>query len=429
MKDDVLKNPKALRAANMAELLLKPHSIEAKTVVRMLSELTINEQFEIGDRTRRMKQGPLDRFNATVAALLGDLLFAQLHAEAEGFCWRRSDKDLFKYTMAESRPYETLKKLWTHMGYIEVVTGFRGQDDWMGMPYYPDSPSTKWATRLRATSKLIDFLSDHGITPQNANKHFKRDQKKSVPVVLKATKKEEKKEKVLHLPDSTRLREIESEVIEINAFLEEQSFSFGPAPYLYRSFNNGDDPIFNWNHGGRFYTHGNTYLNGPKEDRKDILINGSEVVELDVTACQLTILHGLVGYDIDTSKDPYVIEGIPRDQVKKIVNVWIGLGGIPELDKLSDPQTALERNKATVLEHLPVLHMLSSHGLNSVRLQAVDSDIMAATLLMLFRDHSIPALPVHDCIIVRREDEKKAREVFAYNFERIARVRPRITQG
>jgi len=80
-------------------------------------------------------QKALASFEATKAALVADLLIAQRNQEAEGFCFRSSDRDKFKKTLAESRPYEALKVAWKELGLLDVIEGFRGSDDFDGEIY------------------------------------------------------------------------------------------------------------------------------------------------------------------------------------------------------------------------------------------------------------------------------------------------------
>ncbi len=111
--------PEVLRKANEAELLLYAHSSAAKNVTEAMSDETIAFQFQTGSRKRRFKADALSRFKSTLAALLGDLLYAQSTKDAEGFCWRRSNRTSFSSTLAESRHYEAVKASWRDLGYLE----------------------------------------------------------------------------------------------------------------------------------------------------------------------------------------------------------------------------------------------------------------------------------------------------------------------
>jgi hypothetical protein len=57
------------------------------------------------------------------------------------------------------------------------------------------------------------------------------------------------------------------------------------------------------------------YQRAKKASRAKMTIDGHPVVELDLTASHLTILHALRGRAFDPSNDPYAIEGFPRSVV------------------------------------------------------------------------------------------------------------------
>ena len=417
--------PHVLRAAYMADLLRRPITDEAKALVSRLMEESLEHELAIGHRKRKIRSTAREGYKNTVAALLADLLIAQLNLDSEGFCYRSSNRDSFKSVVAESRAYEALKRSWEELGYIDIAEGFRGTDDFDGASYHPDTPSYRWAARIRGTEKLLCICADYGVTPENAHLYFKRDKKLSRPIRVRSREDKE----IIEMPRTAKLEALEAEVNEINAFLSEQTFSFGPAPNLYRAFNYGDAPDFDWNYGGRFYCQGDgCYLNQPKEGRPKITINRSPVVQIDVTACQLTMLHGLLGFDMNPDEDPYDIPGISREYVKTQVNIAIGKGSMPNHLNLRSSTKAKDQNLAKIIEKHPVLQYMEENGLNSLRLQAIESDIMTATLLELVQAHQIPALPIHDCLLVSIKDADAAETVFKCNFKRIAGIEPRMTR-
>jgi hypothetical protein len=80
-----------------------------------------------------------------------------------------------------------------------------------------------------------------------------------------------------------------------------------------------------WNKGGRLYSQGeDSYQRLHKDERLKMLIDGQPVVEIDVTASFLTILHARCGKPLDLSRDPYEIEGLPRSVVKTWVTMTLG---------------------------------------------------------------------------------------------------------
>jgi hypothetical protein len=73
----------------------------------------------------------------------------------------------------------------------------------------------------------------------------------------------------------------------VNQFLSEHTFDFGPSPTFRRVFNNGDQADFDWNQGGRLISGGkDSYQQWKSERRKDIKIDGEDVVELDFRSSQ-----------------------------------------------------------------------------------------------------------------------------------------------
>ena len=366
---------------------------------------------------------------STIAALLGDLLVAALNTEAHGFSFRESDKSLFKYTMAESRHYETLRTVWVALGYMELVNGFRGSDTWDdGDRYYPNSGTSNWHSRLRATPKLLDLLSGYGVTPLTTARHFQRNLAMSQPVVLKASKKGAGEGRRLSFEKTAHVKRLEAEVTEINAYLVNHLFSFGPAPYLYRSFSNGDVTGFDWNLGGRFYAAGKSYLNWSSEERRQMTIGGDPVLEIDITACQLTLLHALMDEPLDLCVDPFLIEGMDRATAKKTFNVIVGLGHVPKDDEKDRTSEQHVRDRQLLVTRFPILDRIEAEGWNSLKLQTYDADIMADALLNLFRRHNAPALPVHDCLIVRVQDADVAEEVFIEAFKKKVGIEPVLTR-
>lgn len=424
------KNPVALREAEHADLVSFAVSDAAKEAVEILYGQHIEWELVNKLRKNKVKDSAAEGMKSTVAALLGDLLAAALNTASEGYCYRGSARGEFKYTLAESRAFEGIKKSWKALGLLDVIVGFRGNDTWMpGENYYPDTPFSRWHSRLRATPKLLAFLAKHEITPLTAGQHFRRDLKLSQPVVLKAAKKGPLAgARISFDRNNVIVRQMEAEVNEINAFLAGHVFNFGPAPYLYRLFNNGDDPSFDWNLGGRFYASKTSYLNSPNEQRRQITIDGDPVVEIDITACQLTLLHAVMGEDLDRSGDPFDIEGLGRDTAKLTFNVMVGLGRAFDHDADRPVSEKRARERCLLLSRYPFLERIEAEGWNSLKLQAMDAEIMKDTLLTLFRDHGIPALPVHDCVIVRVQNADLAQGVFSEVFERKSGVAPMFSR-
>jgi hypothetical protein len=118
-------------------------------------------------------------------------------------------------------------------------------------------------------------------------------------------------------------------VQEINEFIEEHDLRHGNHRGYRRIFNCGDAEDFAWNKGGRLYSVGeeDSYQQLSKNDRLRMLIDGEPVVEIDITASFLTVLHALRGEPLDLDRDPYAVPGLPRTVVKAWVNMTLGHHG------------------------------------------------------------------------------------------------------
>ena len=68
------------------------------------------------------------------------------------------------------------------------------------------------------------------------------------------------------------------------------------------------------------------------------------------------------------------------------------------------------------LNRHPILASLDPRTPTWARLQFVESEVIVGSLLSLIRLHSIPALPIHDSILVRQEDAVLAKETLSRVF-------------
>ena len=89
---------------------------------------------------------------------------------------------------------------------------------------------------------------------------------------------------------------MEAEVKALNSFLVDFELEGGGFSGYRRLFSNGDIDGFDFQWGGRLYGVGDySYQNIKKTERQKMNIGDEEVVEIDVNASYLTILHGIEG--------------------------------------------------------------------------------------------------------------------------------------
>ena len=86
---------------------------------------------------------------------------------------------------------------------------------------------------------------------------------------------------------------------------------------LRRIFNEGDAPNFDFDRGGQL-NHADVggYIRMNKDKRKLIKIDGEEVVEVDINATYISIMHGIKQQPLPTREDIKSIGYLPGEVVK-----------------------------------------------------------------------------------------------------------------
>ena len=439
-------NKDHLTAARMATLLYEAKSANAVAfrdeVLTLLYGVKVREAEATGRRYRSPKSKEQMSHRQTLDALLGDLIRASGHVEALGYCYRNSRRQAFtdEGTKASSRAYEWQVPALEAAGLIDRRIGYTAWDDFDG-----DSVELfRRATRIRATPALVTIAQRHGITPDNLADHYvKLTPKLTALVVLRAGKDAGGHGRILKCPDTEQAASIRNQVEWINAIYVRHRFEGLPQPQVYRLFNCADADGFAFNKGGRL---NGDFQNVRREQRRQAAINGQSVVELDLKASQLTILYGITKTPMPDG-DPYAVEGLPRAVVKGVVTAMIGLGHtnlrqwsakskaelLVELGdgQPMDPKTfgklyPAKAMAAKVLKRHPVLHHLSSDKLGWADLQFLESEVLISAILQLGEKYDIPALPVHDSLIVPKEAVETAQGCLSRAFHEITGEMPRI---
>ncbi len=159
----------------------------------------------------------------------------------------------------------------------------------------------------------------------------------------------------------------------------------------------------------------------PEPDRLKLLFNGAAVSEIDITACQPSILYGLylsgsgilpfgdapVAYDFYNAVVDKLGGLLSREQVKTITSRALGNAHFP---KLRWPKGAKvdgckwDDIAPAFMEVMPFLDLLHPESCNSVTLQNTESNIMFDTIWGLYKFKGIPVLPVHDGLVVAKDN-------------------------
>jgi len=321
------------------------------------------------------------------------------------------------------------------------------------------------ATTYRLTQEAVDLASSFQVPASAWGTHWRRTSDRNltaptdVPRLVLRTKPGRvagKKQDPVDLqvdPSDIRARSILSGIESLNGFLRDQSIGGLAFPGLRRIFSNGDQTDFEWNKGGRYYSlpGGHRYEAWGAEKRgESIKLNGEPVVEVDLRASHLTLLHALLREPFSSDADPYDIEDWPRAVVKAWVSQAIGASNpVPrQWSKTSEAEYEAERPGqflgeafpirqvgADVKTRHPVLVDLRVCGFGALDLQYHEAEILRLAMEDLMLTQGIPVLPIHDALISPcskvLETQRALVRAFSTQVERVtgrpSLVHPKVT--
>jgi hypothetical protein len=330
-------------------------------------------------------------------------------------------------------------------GYLEHTPGKKYAEEDFNNPDGSPAPLT-WsfvASHFAPTLKLTKLIRKYGLTKKTLTSyHFGKDKPKvflqvSHPSQSNGRNKLRGRKVANNLISSDTVYQAEvADMQFINEQLHQHRLEGGEFTGLKRIYNNYTDEGYNWDAGGRMYDiDQNGYQKLSKEARSCMTINGEAVAEIDIEACFLSILCGLLKRPLP-KHDMYAIEGIPRQVVKSWMTISLTNGKLATRWPPSALQALKEKLPANqiptagqvkddALGRYPWLERLSDEGIGWSQLQYIESNIMVQTVKDLLAE-KIPAYPVHDSVIVPASKVTIARKILAYWFLAKAGVRGRI---
>lgn len=300
-------------------------------------------------------------------------------------------------------PVDVLSGAWRAMeqlGLLVVHTGSRGQ----------------WRTTIAPTAVLVGRIADarHRGPIEVARRAG------AETIILKAKIHDDRPKLLINFVDTDSTRAMRRDMEALNTLLSKADIRLGeerpPVPvFLTRRFQiDGPEAPHAFDRHGRLY--GGFWQSLPKTRRHLLRIEGEPVVDLDFAAMfvQLAYLHA--GAAIPNS-DPYGdIDGLPRKAVKKAVASLLCRQGamvrLPsDLRQLVGPEWTGRKVEAAIRERHPAIAHLFGVGIG-LRLMFTESEIMLTTLRILV-GQGLPALPMHDGIMVAATQEAAARWAMA----------------
>lgn len=433
----LVPNKEELRAAAYATLRAHPISEQAEAVVSTLAGMLDDHALKTGARKNK-RNTTAEKQDYAVGAFLADLLRGYGDSEPEPNPWVYRSMHAKSFTGA-SVSYRTFGRIvdgLKQLGFIQHVDG----------PKVDSEDRGKFAARFRATPTLLAFCSERAVDPVKVHDHFEFEYDLPTEVVEKRAAKRDEywlKTKPVGTPmefERDRIVTIiEDQVKELNEFFAQQKLRGGSHHGYVRVYNNGDNPRFHWNMGGRLYSQHFTasYQVKGSDERLKMTINSEPVAEIDIRASYLTIFLSLHGIQLPEG-DPYDLPRLGPEHRNAVKQWFVATFGNskpivkwPKRMRQKTPEISQFKPSTITEAALAKYPALATWGkpLKSVTygwadLMWLEGNVMLFTMLELKREHQIPSLSVHDSLIVPASSAETARAVLSRKFQDQRRVTP-----
>ncbi|MEX0351091.1 MAG: hypothetical protein AB3N15_16835 [Paracoccaceae bacterium] len=426
-----------LNKARMATFDRSTASEAARAWIDAVMEVTLAHEASNHPRKRARRQTDQLSFCRSVAAFAADLLRHSTNVRSQGFMYRAADREELATTLVSSDNFDQLVKYWTELDLIEKTKFINDRSDPEGLT----ASHSQRARRFRATRRFLLLAADYNIAADAISDHFDVSHRHSNVVQVRATRAPGKQHRgKLLKQQGQQFDDQRARVRHLNSLIAGHDYSLSESPMVRRVFNCGDRQDFRFNLGGRFYcASDDNWMAMPKTERAKIKIDGEETTEIDVRASHISILSSLTGRPLDRRVDPYAIEGIHRDIVKKVIVSAIGGGKMPTRwpkgfnDEFADsfgwePRRHLKLIDVTdaITELHPFLLELKKAELDWANLQFEESECFFTAMMRLHNEGDAPSLPVHDSLIVRRRDAGYAAHCLRDAYEDRLGFRPHV---
>ncbi len=400
--------------------------------------------FDAATRERQRRPAGRLALQKAVGAVVGGLLTAWGHVPPRLSC-RSSFKTAFEAGVVSSRQFFAAVNSMAAAELIDTQKGVRwGNNFGSGMVAFDGRPACYWPT-----AALLAVAERHGLTPDTIGEDFRREVPTRPPRVTEAVTVNSLKDraggskKLSVVALGSALAGLRADVEALNDYAGKHAVAGCLPPRFRRGFTEVAEL------GGRFYAVGceAVFQGMSKASRAAITINGEPIVEVDVEASHLAILHGLMGLPLPAG-DPYDIPGLPRSVVKRFMLEAIGKGAVGRrwsrmASTVSYPPFA--EVSAAVAVRFPWLPSVADRvavaaGLTSLehigspkrllihRLMRLEAEAIGLAIVRLRAD-GVLALPVHDSLIVPRDAVNMAVAAIELAFAAVAGITPRAKVG
>jgi hypothetical protein len=156
-----------LQDAAYAALSCAAVTEEARKLTTNLCEQITATELRLGKRQHR-RVSKAEQLRMAVERFLADLLRAQ--ASGNGLVYRPKRPVSFTGAAVSHRMFTTLTEMFDELGLVETWSGFQDAVQWE--PGGPKLGYRRFATRFRATRALLDLCAEHGVRPDDVDRHF-----------------------------------------------------------------------------------------------------------------------------------------------------------------------------------------------------------------------------------------------------------------
>ncbi|MER9614556.1 hypothetical protein [Mesorhizobium sp. M0207] len=293
----------------------------------------------------------------------------------------------------------------------EVVTKLIGSMEALGLVTRQRGGRGNQRSTIEPSPRFHDLMAGLTLAPRPIGREVGAE-----TIVLKATTGRGRTKLLLDYADTPETIAMRADMAAINEFLNEADIRLDGSPpplpvLLTRRFQiEHPDAPHTFDQHGRLY--GGFWMNLPKTQRHLLRVNGEEVADLDFTAMfpQLAYLEAEAALP---NSDPYGgIEGLPRVAAKMGLSALLCRRGamrrLPsEVREAAGKEWNAKRLSEALAERHPAIASMFGTGLG-LRLMFTESRILVAALGILL-EQGVPALPMHDGIMVPASKEKEAR--------------------
>ena len=390
-------------------------------------------------RKRARRPADTERLRTATDAFLANLLAARRHRVSSGvFIAMPFDGNYYEGTGLTLSPMQVVRDFLVATDLAEGQKGFNRSDQVEGFSLRAYARRT----RMRATTKLAVWMLDAGIDFQAPLRAAPSGLALPPADIIQIS--DEERGIGGEPPDVTASRGVLEEVNRINREADLDLPADAWARILQRRSGKTDDQdrlaagdrdrvalyrkfVRNWQEGGRLY--GGWWQTVPKSERTNLTIDGQTTVELDYARLHPTILYAQRGLVLDA--DPYTVPGFDtpgmREVGKRTFNRLLNGKAVrlqPDQQDLSQLGPDIPFNafvEALRTKHLPIADAFGTKV--SARLQRVDSDIIVEVLRRT-SDAGVPALPIHDSVIVPETEEALARTAMSEAYRHVVGHEP-----